>query len=132
MRQHQRRGGVAGDHDDVGPVRGDQLADQRTTRATNAFLGRGAVGEEGVIGDIDEIGVRPRGDDLAKDGQPAEAGIKDQNGRSCGHAAEILWQVGYQRVDLCFHVQGWSQCSATRRQGEPRRRGRIAVIAAEF
>ena len=57
------------------------------TRATRRFLGHRAVGEGRVIGDIDEIGARPRCGDLAMDGEPAESGIKDQDGfppRHCG------------------------------------------------
>ena len=60
LRQHQRRGGVAGDHHEVGPVRRDQLAHHRRARARPARLRPAAVGEEGVVGGIDEARVRPR------------------------------------------------------------------------
>ena len=85
--QRYGRGGVAGDDDDVGPVRADQLTDQPGHAGDQRFLGQGSVGEGRVIGDIDEIGARPRRGDLAMDGEPAEFRIKDQDGfppRHCG------------------------------------------------
>jgi len=68
-------------------VRADQLTDQPGHAGDQRILGHGAVGEGRVIGEINEIGARPRGGDLAMDGQAAESGIKDQDGfppRHCG------------------------------------------------
>ena len=39
-----------------------------------------AIGEGGVVGDIDVICIGPRRRDLAIDGEAAEAGIEDENG----------------------------------------------------
>ena len=45
--------------------------------------------EEGIVGSVDEAGVRPRASDLAEDGQPAEPGIEDENGRRRCHTGWI-------------------------------------------
>ena len=55
------------------PISADDAGDQRG-------LVERAIGKRRVVGDIDKIGVRPRRGDLAIDGEPAEAGIEDQNG----------------------------------------------------
>ena len=54
-----------------------------------------AVGEEGVVGGIDEAGVRPRFHDLAENGEPAKAGVEDEDaGRRCHRAngLQSLWR----------------------------------------
>ena len=58
VRQHDGRGGVAGDDDDVGRVRGDQFAHQRHHAGDQRLLAVLAIGEEGVIGDIGKIALR--------------------------------------------------------------------------
>ncbi len=65
MRHHQGRCRVAGDHDEVGRVSLDQLADQRHHAGDDLVLGVVAIGEERVIGDIDVMRVGPGADDLA-------------------------------------------------------------------
>jgi hypothetical protein len=64
---------------------GDQLSHHRHHPADNLVLGMVAVGEEGVIGDVDAAEVWPRVDDLAQHRQPAKAGIKDENGGMLRH-----------------------------------------------
>ncbi len=72
--QHDGRGGIAGNDHQIGPVRRDQFADQADdARHQRRFI---AVGKAGIVGDIDEIGVRPRRRDLTIDGEAAEAGIE--------------------------------------------------------
>ena len=86
LRQHQRRGGVAGDHHQIGPVRRDQLVHHREHALDQLGLVLPAVGKERVVGGIDEARVRPRLGDLAMDGEPAEPGIEHQDGRRGCHA----------------------------------------------
>jgi hypothetical protein len=84
MRQHQRRGGVAGDDDQVGPVRLDQLAHEVADARHKLRLAVAAVRKEGVIGDVKVTRARPRLGDFAENGQSAETGIEDENGRCHG------------------------------------------------
>ena len=86
MRHHQRGGGVAGDHDKVGRMRGDQFADQRHHARDDLVLAMVAVGKEGVVGDIGIMRVGPRPDDLTQYREPAQAGIENQNCWRCCHA----------------------------------------------
>ena len=79
MRHHERGGGVAGDHDQIGRVRGDQFADQRHHAGDDLVLAVMAVGKERVVGDIDIMRVGSRGDDLAQHRESAKAGIEDEN-----------------------------------------------------
>ena len=52
-----------------------------TTRAMISFLAVMAVGKERIVGDIDIMRVRPRGDDLTQYREAAKAGIEHQNRR---------------------------------------------------
>ena len=61
MRHDQGGRRVAGDHDEVGLVGLDQLADQRHHAGDDLVLGVVAIGEEGVVGDIDVMRVGARG-----------------------------------------------------------------------
>ncbi len=54
MREHERRGGVAGDHDEIGPMGGDQFAHQRDHAGDQRRFGVAPVGKERVVGDIDD------------------------------------------------------------------------------
>ncbi len=85
VRQNQRRGGVAGDHDQIGVVAGDQFAHQRDDPLDQRGLSLLAVGEEGVIGNIVIARVRPRIGDLAEDRKAAEPGIEHKDGRRRRH-----------------------------------------------
>src|SRR6185437_3583758 len=87
IRHHERGGGVAGDHDQIGRVAVDQVTDQRHHARDDFILAVMAVRKEGIVGDIDVMGVGPCGDDFAQHGEAAEAGIEYQDGRGNGHAA---------------------------------------------
>jgi hypothetical protein len=84
MRQHQRRGGVASDDDEIGTVGFDQLAHERAHPRDKLRLAASAVGKEGIVGDVDVARIGPRPDDLAKNREAAEPGIEDENGRNHG------------------------------------------------
>ena len=83
--QHDGRSGVAGDDDEIGPMRRDQLAHEIDDARDQRRLLHAAIGKGGVVGDIDEIGARPRRRDFAIDREPAEPGIEHQNGFRRGH-----------------------------------------------
>jgi hypothetical protein len=51
------------------------------TRADKSPSHPAAIGERGVVGGIDVLRVRPHRGDLAENGEAAEAGIENQNGR---------------------------------------------------
>ena len=53
VRQHERRGGVAGDDDEAGTVGIDQFAHERDDALDQRGLVLVAVGKEGVVGDVD-------------------------------------------------------------------------------
>src|SRR5262249_18726308 len=82
--QHQRRGGVASDDDEIGTVGLDQLAHERAHPRDELRLAASAVGKEGIVGDIDVARIGPRLDDLAKYREAAQSGIEDEDGRSHG------------------------------------------------
>ena len=71
--EHDGRGSVAGDDDEVGLLRFDQSPHQVENAGNEHGLGQRSVGKRGVVGDKKEIGVRPCRCDLAIDGEPAEA-----------------------------------------------------------
>ncbi len=101
MRQHQRRGGVAGDDHEVGTVRRDQVAHQRDHARDQLRLAVAAVGKEGVVGHVDVASVRPRLHHLAKDGEAAEPGIEDENGRCSGHGGCLVRKAcGYRNGEM--------------------------------
>ena len=80
-RQHEGRGGVAGDHDEVGLMRRDEVGHHGDDARDELALRPAAVGKQRVVGRIDEARVGPRARDLAIDRQSAEAGIEHQDGR---------------------------------------------------
>ena len=81
MRHDQRGSGIAGDHHEIGGVGRDQLADQRHHAGDDLLLAVVAIGEEGVVGDIDVMRVGTGADDLAQDREAAKAGIEHENRR---------------------------------------------------
>ena len=72
-RQHQRGGGVVGDHNQIGGVRGDEAFHHLHHALDEVRLFPGAVGETGVVGAIDVIRPRPQLDDFGENREPAEA-----------------------------------------------------------
>ncbi len=77
---------VAGDNDEVGPVAGDKAPHEGGDALGEIRLGKAPIGEAGIVGHVDVAGVRARLGDLGMDGQAAEAGIEDEDGRSArGH-----------------------------------------------
>ena len=91
LRQHQRRGCIAGDDDEIGTLTVDQLAHEGNYTGDQLGLTAGAVRKKRIIGDVDEACIRTSPGDLAKDGQAAESGIEDENGRCNG------WQGDFPR-----------------------------------
>src|SRR5215472_4180412 len=65
----------------------DQLAHKRAHPRDELRLAASAVGKEGIVGDVDVARIGPRLDDLAKNGEAAEPGIKDEDAR----CHEDLW-----------------------------------------
>src|SRR5262245_4290322 len=84
MRQHQRRGGVTSDDDEVRTVGLDQLVHERAYARNELGLAATAVRKESIVGDVDVARIGPHLGDLAKNGEAAEPGIKDENGGSHG------------------------------------------------
>ena len=66
-------------------MRFDKFAHQRDDTGDEFRLLDRAVREGRIVGDVEEIGIRPHGRDLAVDRESAEAGIEDQNGFRRGH-----------------------------------------------
>ena len=58
--------------DEIGAVRRDQLAHQRDDAGDQRTLLQRAIGKGRIVGDIDEIGLRPRRRDLTKHREAAE------------------------------------------------------------
>ena len=83
--ERQRGGGVAGHHHQIGRVVGDRLADDIDDARDQRVFRHVAVGKAGIVGDIDEARVGPRRGDLAEHGEPADAGIEDEDGRGRRH-----------------------------------------------
>ena len=71
--QNQRRRRVAGDHRDLGIMRRDQLSEQIDNPAFQGFFLPLAIGETGVVRDIDETPVRYKHAGLSQHGQAAYA-----------------------------------------------------------
>ena len=80
-RQHQCRSRVAGDDDEVGRVARDEVVHRRADPFDQRLFGEGAIGEKGVVGDVDEFEVGARLGDAREHRQPAEAGIEHQSRR---------------------------------------------------
>src|ERR1700731_4528029 len=68
-----------------------------TTRDTSAGPRRAAIGKAGVVGDINEIHVRPRRRHLAINGKPAEARIEQQDGFARRHGATSCHEASAAR-----------------------------------
>ena len=79
MRHDQRGGGIAGDHHQIGGVGRDQFADQRHHAGDDLLLAVVAIGEEGVVGDIDIMRIGPAAYDLTQHREAAKAGVEDEN-----------------------------------------------------
>ena len=80
MREHERRGCVAGNHHKVGPVGGNQIAHQGNESGDQCRFVVAAIRKESVVGHVHIAGVGPRLDDLAEHREPAKPGIEDENG----------------------------------------------------
>ena len=71
MRQHQRRRRIAGDDHGVGPRFRDETAHDGDDAPDEIVGAPVAVGKARIVGRIDEIRMRQRLRDLAKDGEAA-------------------------------------------------------------
>jgi len=97
-RQHNGRRGVCR-RSPPGPVgaRRSALPLQSSTRTTSLAFVLAGVGEEGVVGGIDEAGVRPRFYDLAENGSVRRG--RSRKTRMLGAAVippmdcKVLWRV---------------------------------------
>ena len=67
----------------------DQFADQRHHAGNDLLLAVAAIGEEGVVGDIDIMRIGPATHDLTQHREAAEAGIEDKDRSGMGHAAVL-------------------------------------------
>jgi len=83
MRQHQRRGGVAGNNDEIGTVGLNQLGHESADARDEFRLAVTAIGKESVVRDIDVTRVGSRLRDFAKNGQPAQPRVEHEDG--CWH-----------------------------------------------
>src|SRR5262249_34385253 len=81
MRQHQGRGCIASNHDEIGTVGLDQFGHELGDARDELCLVAAAVGKESVVRDIDIARVRPRLRDFAEDGEAAKPGIEDEDAR---------------------------------------------------
>ena len=81
MRQHQGRGGIAGEHDEIGAVFGDEVGHESYEALDQFGVAAAGIGKERIVGDIEIARIRPRLRDLAKDREATEPGIEDENGR---------------------------------------------------
>ncbi|MGY4293810.1 hypothetical protein ACVWXN_001905 [Bradyrhizobium sp. i1.4.4] len=70
-------------------MRANQFAHQRHDAGDDLVLAVVAIGEEGIVGDIDEMRVRARSHDLAEHRESAKAGIEHQDRRGIGHVATL-------------------------------------------
>ena len=86
-RQHQGRGGVAGDDHAIGRMVRDQALHRGQHQGRDLVFAFRAIGKAEVVGGIDIIGVGPLGGERAKHGQPAEAGIEHEDFRRAGHGS---------------------------------------------
>ena len=71
----------------------DQTPDHFDDAIDEPRLAQGAVGKEGVVGRVDDFGVRPRLDDLCEHREAAETGIEHEYARPArrvgrGHGAQ--------------------------------------------
>ena len=78
--ERQRGRGVAGDHDQVGRVLRDRLAQHGGDALDQRAFGQIAIRKAGVVGQIEIARVRPRGGNLAEHGEAAQAGVEDEDG----------------------------------------------------
>src|SRR5262249_22240692 len=72
------------DDDEVGAVGLNQFAHERADPRDKLRFAAAAIGKEGIVGDVDVARIGPHLGDLAKNGEAAEPGIKDENGRGHG------------------------------------------------
>ena len=113
LRNAERRGGVAGDHDHLRAFRQQQPADLHAV----AFDGLGAppaVGHARGVADVEDVLRRQQLAQRRGDCEPADAGVEDTDGArgflACG----------------CLHSGGRSQKSEVRRQTKHSRRGKLS------
>src|ERR1700728_1399222 len=77
-------------------MRFDQFAQQGRDVLDQHRLGESAIGEGRIVGDVEEISVRPRGGDFAIDRETAETGIEHHNGLPCRHRTTndtTIWRL---------------------------------------
>ena len=130
--QHLHRGGVAGDHHEVGAVRRDEAFHQADDALDQLGLGDLAVGKQRIVRRIDEARIGPRARDLAEHRQAADAGIEHQDLRGT-HDARASPRGRPERNaasrDSRPPGRGAARppAAAARSFGSPRPRGRLIV-----
>jgi hypothetical protein len=73
-------GGVAGDDEEVGALAVKELCAGDGV-AGDGLAGLGTVGQAGGVAQVDVVGPGDQGQQSAEDGEAAEAGVKDADGR---------------------------------------------------
>jgi hypothetical protein len=84
--QGDGRGGVAGQDDQAG-ARLEQANAAGLRQIDDLLAGPAAIGRVGLVGEIDEVGLREPLDERTMDGQAAHAGIEDANGHEFAFSA---------------------------------------------
>ena len=99
-REHQRRGRVAGDDDEVGMEARDQPLHHREHAGDQRRLAQPSIGKGGVVGGVDDVGIGAAGDDFAQHGQAAETGIEQEDGRAALRHHRAAMAVSGEEIDL--------------------------------
>jgi hypothetical protein len=73
-------GGIAGDDEEVGALAVKELCAGDGV-AGDGLAGLGTVGQPGGVAKVDVVGTGDQGQQSAEDGEAAEAGVKDADGR---------------------------------------------------
>src|SRR5262249_46564075 len=87
---------VAGNNDEIGLMRGDQLAHQIEYPGDQHLLIEPAVGKTGIVSDVNVAGIGPRRDHLTIDRKAAKTGIEHQDG----------WRGSHTRNRCTMNVAG--------------------------
>lgn len=99
-RQHQRRGGIAGDHREVGVKARDEALHDGEDAGDELLLAQAAIGETGVVGGVDDMRRRAGTRGASEHGETAEPGIEDEDGGlGAGGHKRAITRSG-EKIDL--------------------------------
>ena len=94
MGQQQRRSSIAGDDDEVRLLLTDDAAHHLENTLDQLGFTTAAVGEERIIRPVDEAGIRAQLDDLTKDREASEPGVKNDDGRRAARDTQNWYSAG--------------------------------------